>query len=80
METLIPSTIIGDGGHPENRVKSYFSTKFVDTEKLSPDTSKMVKQFLAKRNGAVNAPRYISRNTSCPCGSGKRFKRCCQFK
>lgn len=20
---------------------------------------------------------YVTRNSSCPCGSGKRFKRCC---
>ena len=23
---------------------------------------------------------FISRNSRCPCGSGKRFKNCCMFK
>lgn len=23
---------------------------------------------------------YVTRNSPCPCGSGKRFKRCCMLK
>jgi uncharacterized protein YecA (UPF0149 family) len=30
---------------------------------------------LSKNNSPVNA--NISRNALCPCGSGKKYKRCC---
>ena len=26
---------------------------------------------------AASGRKWISRNSACPCGSGKRFKRCC---
>jgi len=44
------------------------------------------KQTLAKRSGAENrnqvvrATPKVGRNDPCPCGSGKKFKKCCLNK
>jgi uncharacterized protein YecA (UPF0149 family) len=43
----------------------------IDPLKLSP---KNLHQL------AVSGRTWISRNSACPCGSGKRFKRCCMAR
>ena len=35
------------------------------------DLPQAIRKELARRGG------HITRNSKCPCGSGKRFKRCC---
>lgn len=45
--------------------------KEVDFNSLSPKTRKML-------NDAGKA--QISKNSKCPCGSGRKFKRCCMSK
>lgn len=29
------------------------------------------------KRGEINIPAYVGRNEPCPCGSGKKFKKCC---
>lgn len=43
----------------------------IDPRNLSPRVRRMV-----ERTGRG----MVSRNSRCPCGSGKRFKRCCMTK
>lgn len=45
--------------------------KLIDVNNLSPQ----VRDMLEKTGRA-----QITRNSRCPCGSGKRFKRCCMTK
>lgn len=40
----------------------------IDPENLSPRVRRMVE---------LTGRGQVSRNSKCPCGSGKRFKRCC---
>lgn len=42
--------------------------KPIDPANLQPKVREML-----KRTGSAQ----VSRNSRCPCGSGKRFKRCC---
>ena len=43
----------------------------IDRENLSPRVNSMLN---------TNGKATIGRNHKCPCGSGKRFKRCCMFE
>jgi uncharacterized protein YecA (UPF0149 family) len=45
--------------------------KPIDIENLSKGTQQLL---------LANGRTIISRNSRCPCGSGKRFKRCCMTK
>ena len=38
-----------------------------------------VRRFSVRAN-TVELQRDIGRNSLCPCGSGKKFKRCCRFR
>lgn len=56
----------------------------VEREYVSAETQEELDRKLAKmhetalRNGAVAiTQRKVGRNAPCPCGSGKKFKRCC---
>lgn len=39
----------------------------------------MVNQFQAQRLGTFKADR-VGNNDPCPCGSGKKYKKCCRLK
>ena len=39
----------------------------------------MFHQDPASLSGHLQVPRRIRRNAPCPCGSGKKFKNCCQL-
>jgi len=44
----------------------------------TPEPNQAPASFLTTGRGpAINPWRYIGRNDSCPCGSGKKAKRCC---
>ena len=61
----VPSVVSGQYSHQE-------MNQF-DSVKNEPASSPVpVKQMPIKRNG-----RKIGRNEPCPCGSGKKYKRCC---
>ncbi len=34
-------------------------------------------KVIREKNGALEQPRKVGRNAPCPCGSGKKYKRCC---
>jgi len=40
----------------------------IELEEMSPRVRELV---------LSNRLQFVTRNSSCPCGSGKRFKRCC---
>lgn len=40
-------------------------------------TLQLKRTFEAKQKARVNREVKIGRNEPCPCGSGKKFKRCC---
>lgn len=44
--------------------------KPIDLATLSPEVRAMVKAHKS----------WVTRNSRCPCGSGKRFKKCCMEK
>ena len=45
--------------------------KAIDERTLSPKVQKLIRK---------DQRPYITRNSRCPCGSGKRFKNCCMEK
>ena len=49
---------------------------------VEPDQPEDVSDFerLLHPNEPVRTEAEISRNAACPCGSGKRYKRCCGRK
>ena len=42
--------------------------------------SKYLKDILFGKSTSVKASRKVGRNEPCPCGSGKKYKRCCETK
>lgn len=44
---------------------------------LTPARSRFKSLPPKLRAGSVRAPRMPGRNEPCPCGSGKKYKRCC---
>jgi len=59
-----------------NKLKTDFITvlmnlRFVESPKEKPEEN------LKKNINPKNSEKKISRNEPCPCGSGKKFKRCC---
>ncbi len=42
---------------------------------LDPMTFSVTTHMQMKRNHTA----FLTRNSRCPCGSGRRFKRCCQI-
>jgi len=58
-------------GQTEEQARSYAGTiiKPIDPKNLSRRT-----RAVLEKSGRA----FVTRNSKCPCGSGKRFKRCCQ--
>lgn len=50
---------------------SYIGKKFVPTDKMSKEH---LQAAMARK------PPKVGRNELCPCGSGKKFKKCCLIK
>ena len=50
--------------------------EFIEEEQLNPKVSAAIRNPQTKEVRAVK----IGRNDPCPCGSGKKFKKCCLWK
>ncbi len=63
-----------DKTYNKNQSKNIAGTiiKSVNLSALSEAAQKLVSSKHSRKD--------ISRNSACPCGSGKRFKRCCMYK
>jgi len=72
-----------DGSKDDSTGKVEFKAWFIEDEKLFclHEISEFVKpnnQWLYHSGKIIEEPAAaISRNQACPCGSGKKFKRCC---
>lgn len=50
-------------------------------KKLTPKkVDKMLKEIMEKEEGKLNTTGKVGRNDPCPCGSGKKYKKCCLDK
>lgn len=71
-----PGTVTATTGEVE------FTARYLETEQLCSmhETSSFIRQhglwYYLDGKCEVNCEK-IGRNTLCPCGSGKKFKRCC---
>ncbi|NNK96688.1 MAG: anaerobic sulfatase maturase, partial [Desulfobacterales bacterium] len=55
---------------------------FNHADKKLKQASRRVKAHMQKQQARLNAPRpdqsnKIGRNSPCPCGSGRKYKKCC---
>jgi len=58
-------------------VPTFFSAQKIDAEEKQ-QLSPLIQQLLAQRlNRSVAEHGKVGRNQLCPCGSGKKYKRCC---
>ena len=62
--------VIGPAREMERTTPHEF-LKPINLNNLSPQVRKMVEK---------TGRGYITRNSRCPCGSGKRFKKCCMIE
>ena len=58
-------------GIPELRDRNYVLERLSDLHEESGQTEDNITPFVAERR------KKIGRNDPCPCGSGKKYKRCC---
>jgi len=72
-----------DGSQNDTKAQVEFKAWFIENEKLFclheiSDFEKQNGQWLYHSGKILEEPaEAISRNQMCPCGSGKKFKRCC---
>ena len=71
---VLKSTESGDSGFVE--FKAYFrENKKIHVHHEKSDFLKIEEQWFYDKGELLEAS--VGRNESCPCGSGKKFKRCC---
>ena len=61
-----------------HQFEEYFSAE--DTKKLNKKQLKALKKGLSIAETIKMTARKTGRNQSCPCGSGRKFKKCCIAK
>ena len=61
------------------RAKDYFPSDESDEEETAVSDASSVDELLLA-GGSKPAAERVGRNDSCPCGSGKKFKKCCLKK
>ena len=74
-ESWFGLVVRADDGLP----KFGFSLRFpwAQDDKMDKLTEGMARAGTPHRGASMFKPRKIGRNDSCPCGSGKKYKRCC---
>jgi len=71
LERLIDLSVsVGEASKAEEYEKEYRS--ITEPEEPGPEAS-----FPAAPGGTITRGRKIGRNEPCPCGSGKKYKKCC---
>lgn len=51
--------------------------KFIEREQVAKPTSTNMDSTSGSINKTVRGVKKIGRNDPCPCGSGKKYKKCC---
>lgn len=51
-----------------------------DPERYEKETKEFAEKFIQEHLSPQSARRKVGRNDPCPCGSGKKYKRCCWLK
>lgn len=82
LALLTPMLLFGtDAGLDERNKKPEINTRIDEFSALLTPCAIALREFWHKRAGAASPLRRASpnlgRNESCPCGSGKKFKKCC---
>ena len=64
-----------------NETKEDFekAKSLMDSRNLEHDDKKYLKEMKHHPTPSQRARRKVGRNDVCPCGSGKKFKKCCLF-
>ena len=55
--------------------RSRIARKLLETEKTEEKRKELYKE--QKNSGTIRKEKKIGRNDPCPCGSGKKYKKCC---
>jgi len=57
----------------------YNKTRSFENNGFTPDELQKVYEIERSEEIAFHRPKKVNRNEPCPCGSGKKFKKCCDF-
>lgn len=67
---------IGNTGMTREEAIKYFKRRFPERHRCPVHTPAVASTPLSHR--PIRNGRPIGRNSECPCGSGKKYKRCCE--
>jgi len=57
----------------------YNNTRSFENNGFTPDELRKVYEIERSEEIVIHRPKKVGRNEPCPCGSGKKFKKCCDF-
>jgi uncharacterized protein len=78
QEELIPEALLNEM-HADPDVEQTLRNNIASVLKATQETFRALRKSLLERSGAIprsSGPK-VGRNDPCPCGSGKKYKRCC---